>query len=154
VRERRVTRESFVSAAPDEVWAHATSMTSINREMGPWLRMSYPPEARDLNLDSAEVRVGEPLFISWVSLFGVVPLERMKVTIVERGPGRRFVEQSQVAVLRYWRHERTIAPLESGSVVKDTVTFAPPFAFLAPVTGWLVGLFFAHRHRRLRAMFG
>lgn len=151
---RTVTRSSRLAAPAERVWAHATSMASITREMAPWLRMTFPPEAAGVALDDPRVRLGEPLFTSWVLLLGVVPVERMDLTLAELDPGRRFVEQSRTRVLKGWRHERRVEPDGDGCVVTDTLTLTPPVGALAGPLEWFVGRFFEHRHRRLRALFG
>ncbi|MDB4969951.1 MAG: hypothetical protein JWN44_5640 [Myxococcales bacterium] len=115
--------------------------------------MSYPAEADELSLDDPRVRLGETLFASWILLLGLVPVERMRVTLVEIDPGRSFVEQSGVSMLRFWRHERRIEPTAGGCVLTETLTVAAPLSLMTPVVGWLVRLFFAHRYRRLRTLF-
>jgi ligand-binding SRPBCC domain-containing protein len=152
-RSITLTRTSRLPAPPDVVWRHATSMPSVNREMGPWLLMTYPAEARERSLGDAAVVLGEPLFTSWILFLGLVPVERMRVTIVELEPGRRFVERSPPLLLRSWRHERSVEPSEEGCVVTDVVTAEPPFAWFSPVVGFVVGRFFTHRHDRLRRIF-
>jgi ligand-binding SRPBCC domain-containing protein len=148
-----VEQTSVVGGPPAAVWASITSLEGINREMGPWLQMTLPPEARGLTLDAALETLGEPLFASRVLLFGIIPVERMRVTLVELEPGRRFVEQSPMLTLRYWRHERTLAPEGSDCRITDRLTFAPPVAVFAPILRRVVSALFAHRHRRLAETF-
>lgn len=150
---RTVSRSSRLAAPAAKVWAHATSMPALSREMTPWMRMTYPPEARDMSLDDAGVRPGEPLFKSWVLVLGVLPVERMNVTIAEVDPGRRFVEQSRTSVMKSWRHERRVEPDGDGCVLTDTLMMEPPVAALAGPIAWFIGRFFDHRHRVLRALF-
>ncbi len=152
-RSITVTRISRLPAPAEVVWRHATSMPSVNREMGPWLRMTYPAEARDQSLADAAVVLGEPLFTSWILFLGLLPVERMRVTIVELEPGRRFVERSPPVLLRSWRHERSVEPSQDGCVVTDVVTAEPPFAWFSPVLRVVAERFFTHRHARLRRLF-
>lgn len=150
-----VVRSSRLRASAADVWAGVTKMPAINREMGPVLRMSYPREAEDMTLDGDAVRLGEPLFRSWVLLGGLLPVERMDVTLVELDPGRRFVEQSGTLFMRLWRHERIVdADANGGSTVTDRLTMEAPIPRFSAGIARLVGLFFDHRHRRLRATFG
>lgn len=147
-----VTRSCRLRAPPGEVWRCATSMPEVDREMRPILRMTWPREADARALDDPGVPVGEPLFTSWILLFGVLPVDRMRVTLAEVEPGRRFVERSTPAVLRSWRHAREVAPDGEGCRVTDTLELEAP-AFGGAVAAF-VGWFFSHRHRRLRARFG
>jgi ligand-binding SRPBCC domain-containing protein len=145
-----VVRSSRMPASAEAVWGLVTRMPAINREMGPWLRMTYPREAENLSLGDTTVRLGEPLFTSWVLAGGLVPIERMAVTLVELEPGRRFVEQSRTLAMRSWRHERTLEPSGDECIVTDRLTLAAPVRWVEPLLGRALGLFFDHRHRRLR----
>lgn len=91
------TCTTALAAPRSTVWKHATKLTTINREMAPWLRMTVPREVGEASLDDPRLRIGEPLFASWILLLGVVPVERMQVTVIELEPGRRFVEQSRTS---------------------------------------------------------
>lgn len=151
-----VSRSSRLAASAPIVWAHATAMADINRELAPWMRMTFPPAAAGLSLADADadVRLGEPLFTSWILFLGFLPVDRMRLVLTELDPGRRFVERSAMTVLRSWRHERTVEPDGDGCVVTDSVEAAPPLGFGAPILRWVLGRFFAHRHRRLLRTFG
>jgi hypothetical protein len=84
-----------------------------------------------------------------------VPFECDRLTLVERGPGLRFLERSSMITYRVWIHERTITPVsDTECVVRDRVGFVLR-GFLGPVPGYhrlntaIVGALFRHRHRRL-----
>lgn len=152
----RVTFEktSHLGAPADEVWMHATRMPSINCEMGPWLQMTYPPEAETLTLSDAGIELGKPLFESWILFLGKVPVDRFSLTLVEIEEGRRFVEASRSKALKSWRHERVVEPEGRGCSVTDRISFEPPLFLLSPVLGSLISMFFDHRHRQLERAFG
>ena len=149
-----LTRASTLAAAPESVWAHATSLASINREMAPWLEMSAPAELQGVSLDDPRVVPGEELFASTVRFLGFLPVDRMHVTIVELERGRRFVEESPMLAMRRWRHEREIVPAGAGCTLRDTLTFEPRIALATPAVRIALGAFFTHRHRVLRRLFG
>jgi len=146
-------RSTPLRASAADVWRHATSIDGINRELAPWLRMTAPAAAHGLALDDAGATLGTPLFTSVVLLGGVLPIERMKVTLTELEPGHRFVERSPMLAVRAWRHERIIAPHTAGCLVTDRVSFTPPLALLALPLRIAIGAFFAHRHRQLGRLF-
>jgi len=149
-----IERTSELAAPAPDVWRHATSLAGINHELAPYLMMTAPPELREVALDAIQVALGEPLFASRALLFGIVPVERMQVTLVELEPGRRFVEQSALLALPYWRHERTVDAVGTGCRLRDALAFRAPVAIAAPVLHRLLIALFTHRHRRLRALFG
>ncbi len=149
-----VERRSRLAAPAERVWAHAISLAGINREMAPWLAMTAPPAYDGLTLDDPRVELGVRLFASSIRLFGVVPVDRMELTIVELDrAGFRFVEESPMRAMRRWRHERSIEPDGADAcVLRDRITADPR----VPMPGGrrVLAAFFGHRHRRLRALFG
>src|SRR3712207_5868010 len=64
---------SPLAASRADVWAHASSMAGVNHELGPFLRMTYPPAFATLH--QAPRLLGQRLFRSWVVLAGVIPIE-------------------------------------------------------------------------------
>ena len=142
----------MVAATPDVVWRRVVSPEGIDDEMRPWLSMTMPRD--DLAVDT--VRLGEPVGRAWLRLFGVVPFDFDDLVVTELEPGRRFLEESSMASMRRWVHERTVEAAPSGTTLTDRVTFAPraPLVVLGPLLRRVVGAFFAHRHRRLRRHFG
>lgn len=118
--------------------------------MHPVLKMTFPKGKASI-LDF-QVVPGKPLFRSWILLFGVLPIDRSDLTMLEVEQGR-FVEQSPMVSMRQWRHERVIIPTNDneGALVIDTLEFSPRFA--APLVGLFVKRFFEHRHSVLRHIF-
>ncbi|MEJ2884952.1 SRPBCC family protein [Actinomycetospora aeridis] len=143
-------RTSHVAAPPDAVWRRMVSPDGINDEMWPWLTMSAPRGAGDLTIDG--LPLGVPVGRAWLRLGGVVPFEYDDLVITELEPGRRFREESTMATMRRWGHERTVtAGAGGGATVTDRVDFAPRVApaWIAPLLRPVLAAFFAHRHRRL-----
>lgn len=146
----RLVFESKLTVPPESAWAWATSLSGISSELWPLLRMTAPKQFG--NLLDVDVRLGQPLFRSWVFLFGIVPIDRSDLTLFELEPGRRFLEQSPMLSMNLWRHERIIAPLPDGSVVTDRLEFEPRFA--VRLTTWFIKAIFTHRHSVLRRTLG
>jgi ligand-binding SRPBCC domain-containing protein len=89
-----------------------------------------------------------------VLLGGLVPVEYDDLTLVELGPGLRFLERSPVLSQRSWQHERRVEPVDGGCRLTDRLTFEPRVAAAARVSRRVVEAIFAHRHRRLVRRFG
>jgi ligand-binding SRPBCC domain-containing protein len=143
---------SRLQATAAEVWAHATSMRGVNRELFPLARMTHPREI--VSLDAASVPLGRRIFRSWILAGGLVPIDYDDVTFIELEPGRRFLERSPMLSQRQWQHERVVEPLDGGSIVTDRVRFVPRVAALAPLFLLVFRLAFRLRHRNLRRLFG
>jgi ligand-binding SRPBCC domain-containing protein len=140
--------ESTLKSDPSQVWRWITDVRCLRREMRPWLWMSIPFGVR--NLEDLDIQPGEPLFTSWLWLFGLLPLGVSKLTLLELTHGVGFIEQSPMTGTRLWRHERRLESADNGGTrVIDQLTVEPLLA------AWLVRgflrLFFASRHRALRA---
>jgi hypothetical protein len=143
---------SLVPADADAVWRRVVSSEGINDEMWPWMSMSLP-DFRTLDA----VPVNEPLGRARLRLFGLVPFDHDDLVLTELQPGRRFLEDSTMASMRRWVHERTVEPgPEGATTITDRVTFVPraPLLWAGPVLRPALAAFFAHRQRRLVRHFG
>lgn len=150
MREVVIEVRSALAASADEVWAHASTMEGVNRELAPWVRMTVPRAARGKRL--ADVTPGREAFASVLLAFGLVPFDVHHLTL-DRVLERGFDEESWSWLQRRWRHERRVEPAASGCVVVDRVTVAPRWAPTSVVERAVRRLFEA-RHRHLRARFG
>jgi ligand-binding SRPBCC domain-containing protein len=147
-----VQRTTEVPAPAEAVWGRVTSVEGVNHELGPWMRMTVPRAARGLTLE--EVPLGERVGRSWVLLLGVIPFDYDDITLVERGPGMRFLERSPMGSMRLWQHERLVEARGDGAcAVTDRLTFAPRVPGAGRLVRAIVERIFRHRHRRLRGFF-
>jgi ligand-binding SRPBCC domain-containing protein len=148
-----VERRSIVGAPVEQVWQRVVTPEGINHELRPWMTMIMPRGAKDLTVDT--LPVGEPIGRCWMLLFGVLPFDYDHLTIAELAPGRGFDEQSTMLSMRSWRHQRTLEPDGSKTVVRDRLTFElrAPLRVLTPVIAAGIGALFTHRQRRLRNYF-
>jgi ligand-binding SRPBCC domain-containing protein len=143
---------SIVPADVESVWAHASSMKGVSRELWPLLRMTYPGGADSLVREPFVP--GERLFRSRLLLFGILPIDRSDLTLIELQPGSRFLERSPMATQRVWEHERLLEPVAGGTRVTDRLTWRGRFAGAGMMFGLSVPILFKWRHRRLKHIFG
>src|SRR4029077_11380037 len=128
--ERRMVEEPLIlqsrlSVTPAEAWSWMTSVECISTELAPVVRMTVPKSSSTLL--SGDVVTGERLFYSWVLLLGLFPIDRMEFTLSSVDIGRGFVEESPTLTMKRWRHERTLAASDGGTVLTDRLTFEPKF---------------------------
>jgi hypothetical protein len=145
--------ESPLRASREAVWLWITSLEGISAELRPLLRMTAPRGVR--SLDNLNFVPGRRLFRSHVWLFGLLPLDRSDLTLLELDLGRGFLEQSPMLSMRLWRHERRIldCPGDPDAVLlSDHLTFTP--RWLPGLVGWFLRRVFQHRHAVLRSAFG
>lgn len=145
-------RSTALAAPADAVWAHAATLSGVNRELWPLARMTHPPGRAAL--DPRGIAPGRPLFRSWILLFGLVPVDWDELCFEAFEPGR-FLERSRLATQREWRHERRVAPAPGGGcIVTDRLQFTPRIRWLGPLHLAVFRAAFRLRHRNLRRIFG
>jgi ligand-binding SRPBCC domain-containing protein len=141
-----------LAAPPEVVWKHAASVDGIKAEMKPLIRMTVPRRLADTTLD--ELPLGQRVARSWVLLFGILPVDYDDLTIVERGPGHRFLENSTMLTQSSWSHERIVEPTAAGSRLTDHLRWRGRARALGALYRVAIPVIFRHRHRRLRKLFG
>jgi hypothetical protein len=115
--------------------------------------MTTPKGVR--TLDEIEVRPGERMFRSTILLFGFLPIDTSDLTLLELDEGGGFLEQSPMASMELWRHERRILPDadDPGALLLvDQLTFRP--RRMKQLTRWFIHRVFTHRHKVLRRNLG
>ena len=147
-----VTIASRLAATSEVLWEHLSSLEGVNRELWPVCRMTYPRWAPRFTPET--VAPGKTMFRSWMLLFGFLPFDYDDLCLVRLDPGRGLLERSSLASQKVWEHERTLTPCEGGCELRDRLRFEPRLAWLAAPSRLIVRLLFAHRHRRLRVIFG
>lgn len=137
-----VENEVVVAAAAAAVWERVIHPDGINDEMRPWMTMRLPRRVSGLTVET--IPLGRPIGRAWLRLFGLIPFDFDHLTVVELESGVRFLEQSTMLSMRRWEHERTLTPVEGGTLVRDRVTLQPrwPLRVLAPLLERVVGAFF------------
>jgi len=85
-------------------------------------------------------------------LFCVIPIGRMALILTEYEKYNGFVEQSQVTMMRFWRHERRVESKSGKVVLRDTLEFQPVIGDF--IIASLIKLLFESRHSRLRKKYG
>lgn len=145
-----LTFESKLKATPEQVWQSITSIEGLTFEMLPFMRLTVPKGYKTL----ADIypRKPEANFRSWVLLFGILPIDHTDLQLKSLTPLKGFVEESNMASMKYWRHERKIVPVSEGvTSVIDELTFEP--LRLKSLSVLVIRKFFEHRHKKLKQKF-
>jgi len=124
-------------------------MAGVNHELGPFFRMTFPPEAARFDLSA--VPIGRRAFRSWMLLFGVLPVDWDDLTFEAFEPGRGFRERSTMLTQRVWRHERMLEPVPGGTRVTDRLAWEERLPGAGAIFAVVVPRLFRWRHRRLAA---
>lgn len=145
------TLSSELGIAPDAFWA-GMSMSAVNAELLPLIRMTCPPEWRRASLE--RWITGRVLFRSVILLFGVVPVDVHSLRLERIHPGQGFLERSQSWVNSLWQHERITTATPKGCIVTDSIVVQGRVPFITTLLLPVYRLVFRHRHRRLEALYG
>ncbi len=143
--------ESRLAAPAQDVLSEALTMRGVNAELMPLVRMSYPREAENFDLQQAPLK--QTLFQSWLLLGGVIPVDRHALTF-EALYDNGFDERSTSWVQRVWIHRRRIIEQGKGCIVTDELEFQPRLPLPGGLAAALARRVFEHRHARLRDRYG
>jgi ligand-binding SRPBCC domain-containing protein len=148
-----LTFTSELNATAEAVWAVVGTWRGVNEELAPWLQMTAPQEASKSRIEDAPV--GRVIFVSWVLVGGVFPIDRHSLKMAKIDPGEGFLEDSTSWSQKNWEHQRQVkADGERSCIVTDRLTFTPRVSALGPMIERVIAAVFRHRHRRLKARFG
>lgn len=128
------------------------NLAGVNAELMPLLRMTAPAQWRDKSLFCWPTQ--QPLFNSWILLFGILPIDLHSFCLESVEEGSGFQEHSSSWLNRAWRHQRRIEQTESGCRVTDWVEYSSRIPLLDKILRPVYRMVFRHRHRRLRRRYG
>lgn len=142
--------ETQLAVSPNELAHDSLSMSGVNFELGPLLKMSAPDIWQSKPI--TEWPTNQNLFGSNVLLLGLIPIDRHYFkfrTISSFG----FNESSKSVMNKLWSHERIIKSAGSGSVVKDIIIYESKLGISGNLFMPIYKAIFKHRHNRLRAKY-
>ena len=137
-----------------DVWAVASTMTGINDELAPWVRIRVPARWRTLTLADENLPMQ---FEGWLVALRLVPFDRHHFNISRIDSSEDeygFDERSASILQRVWIHRRRITAVgRDACVVVDQLEVEPRVRSAERLVRIVVVLIFRHRHRVLRSRF-
>lgn len=144
--------ETLINADKQTLWKHITQMKNVNAELMPFAKMTYPKDRSEIG--NNDVPMNQTLFVSYVFLFGFIPVDIHYLKLDKIDFGSAFYENSTTMTHKYWKHTRTLMEQNGKTLVRDEVHFSPRFAPLGNVMLPLIKRVFENRHKSLSKMFG
>jgi len=144
--------ESKLNVPGELFWQQAIHMSSVNAELWPIIRMTFPKKME--KLDPSNEDMGKCLFHSIILLFGFLPIDLYDVTFIEFFQGKYFQEKSPTLTQKWWKHRRQIQNIEKGCYVIDRVEILPKIKLFGNIYIWFAKILFTQRHRNLRKRYG
>ena len=125
------------------------TMSGVNAELRPLVKMTTPKDWA--NRPILDWPVNEHLFNSWILLIGILPIDRHSIYFRSITPGKGFAEASWSAANKYWLHERSVVPTQTGCRVTDIVEYESRLPLVGHLLKPVYELVFQHRHQYLRS---
>lgn len=136
------------------LWDHITSMLNVNKELMPYLRMTYPSDRKMIKGSEKNIQFGETLFVSVLLLFGLIPIDLHWLRLDLIIEGNSFHENSTTLLNKYWKHKRILIERPDGIVqLTDELEFLPRIPLMGYFMLPFVKHIFQHRHSQLKKTF-
>ena len=141
-----------VNASMEEVWDFISSPKNL-KEITP----DY------MGFDITSEGLPEKMYPGMIIGYKVSPLLGIKTTWVTEITHVRdqsyFVDEQRVGPYSIWHHQHFIEPIEGGVLMRDIVTYQPPFGFLGAIMNKLVirkklNEIFAYRTKAVEKRYG
>lgn len=133
-----------------EVWKRINDWNGINDEFWPFLHMTLP---RGIQHTVDDITKDTLPLISYISLFGIFPIDCHVFHSIHIEPENYLEEQSSNLQATFWKHKRQLIDHEGGIVVSDLIEFVPRVSFLQFIVKILFKAVFVWRHARLLLFF-
>jgi ligand-binding SRPBCC domain-containing protein len=124
-------RTQKIKASIDEVWDFISSPANLKE---------ITPDYMGFDITSKEIpgKMYQGLIIS----YKVSPLLGIKTTwvteISQVKDKEYFVDEQRVGPYKLWHHQHIISPINGGVLMKDIVSYVPPFGFLGVIANKLI----------------
>lgn len=145
-------REIKINASIDEVWDFISSPRNLKE---------ITPEYMGFDITSEDL--AEKMYPGMIISYKVKPLLGIKTTwvteITHVKDKEYFVDEQRVGPYDIWHHEHFIEPIENGVLMKDIVSYKPPFGILGSMANGLIikkklNEIFAYRSEAIVKKFG
>lgn len=141
----------------------------VNASMGEvWNFISSPANLKEITpdymgFDITSGHLSDKMYEGMIITYKVSPLLGIKTDwmteITHIREMEYFVDEQRIGPYKLWHHQHHISPIEGGVLMKDIVTYAPPFGLIGAVANSLVirkklNEIFRYRHEAVERKFG
>jgi len=116
-----------------------------------------------MGFDITSNNIGEKMYPGMIISYKVTPLFGIKTTwvteITHVKEKEYFVDEQRIGPYSMWHHEHFIYSIENGVLMKDIVSYQPPFGFIGSIANKLIiksklNEIFEHRRKSMENIFG
>src|SRR5215212_11392348 len=146
MRIREFKSDLWLPRPLEEIFAFFSDAANLNALTPPWLNF------RMVTASPIEMSVGT-LIDYRLRIRGIPVSWRTRITVWE--PPVRFADEQLRGPYTFWRHEHEFESKDDGTLVRDRVSYAVPFDFIAHglVVKRDVQRVFTYRQEKLREIF-
>ncbi|KJS04601.1 MAG: SRPBCC domain-containing protein [Flavobacteriales bacterium BRH_c54] len=124
-------RTQKIKASVDEVWDFISSPANLKE---------VTPDYMGFDITSKETP--DKMYQGLIISYKVSPLLGIKTTwvteISQVKDKEYFVDEQRVGPYKLWHHQHIIVPINGGVLMKDIVSYVPPFGFLGVIANKLI----------------
>ncbi|MDO9153773.1 MAG: SRPBCC family protein [Paludibacter sp.] len=124
-------KEQFINASMEEIWDFISSPQNL-KKITP-AKMGF-----DIRTPNLPDKIYEGMIISYMvrPLLGIPTNWITEITHVK--DKSYFVDEQRVGPYQLWHHQHIIMPTKNGVLMKDIVSYQPPFGLLGRIANTLV----------------
>ncbi len=124
-------REQFVNASIEEIWEFISSPQNLKK-------ITPKNMGFDIRTPNLPNKIYEGMIISYTvrPLFGIPTQWVTEITHIR--DKSYFVDEQRVGPYELWHHQHIILPKNNGVLMKDIVSYQPPFGVLGRIANMLV----------------
>ncbi|MFA9388424.1 MAG: hypothetical protein ACERKD_01365 [Prolixibacteraceae bacterium] len=145
-------QEQKIKASMDEVWNFISSPANLKE---------ITPDHMGFDITSGELP--QKMYAGMMITYKVSPLFGLKMNwvteITQVKEKDYFIDEQRVGPYKLWHHQHFIEAIKGGVLMKDIVTYSPPFGFLGSIANTIIirkklTEIFDYRNQALNRIFG
>lgn len=145
-------KEQFIQRSVSDVWDFISRPENLSK--------ITPPS---MGFEITSDRVPEKMYRGMIISYRVRPLLRIPTTwvteISQLEDQKYFVDEQRVGPYKLWHHQHILEEQDGGTLMKDIVSYQPPFGFLGTIMNNLVikgklEAIFRHRTKVVKELLG
>ena len=133
-----------------------------------WSFIAAPQNLREITPDfmGFEITSGnleEKMYPGMIISYKVSPLPGIRMNwlteITQVAEGSFFIDEQRMGPYKMWHHQHLLVPIDNGVLMKDIVTYIPPFGWLGAIANSLfirrqLDRIFKYRQEKMEQLFG
>lgn len=124
-------KEQKINASIDQVWNFISAPANLKEITPPYMGFEIQSKNKDASM-----------YQGMIICYKVSPLMGIKTTwvteITHVKEKAYFVDEQRVGPYKLWHHQHIIEPVKNGVLMRDIVSYAPPFGLLGRLANSLI----------------